>query len=111
MAMVASNAGDGRYCCHSYRPLKTGPALITQHRAHACMDGFYHVSSRGSPLTQPLPMDGCPGTIFQPLPGTPQPLDLEATFTCGQIFRWRRDGSWWHGTRGPAALAVRHTGE
>lgn len=41
-----------------------------------------------------------------PLTST-QPLDLEATFTCGQVFRWRREGEWWCGTLGGTALAVR----
>src|SRR5713226_1303003 len=38
-----------------------------------------------------------------------QPLDLEITFTCGQIFRWRQEGEWWCGTLGVTALALRHT--
>src|SRR5207244_3357251 len=36
-----------------------------------------------------------------------QPLDLESTFSCGQIFRWRREGEWWCGARGGTALALR----
>src|SRR5260370_42584885 len=40
-----------------------------------------------------------------------QPLDLEITFTCGQIFRWRREGEWWCGTLGETALAVRQSGD
>jgi N-glycosylase/DNA lyase len=36
-----------------------------------------------------------------------QPLDLEITFLCGQIFRWRREGEWWCGTLGETALALR----
>jgi N-glycosylase/DNA lyase len=46
-----------------------------------------------------------------------QPLDLAATFTCGQIFRWRHEpdtlktSGWWCGTLGETALAVRRTGD
>jgi N-glycosylase/DNA lyase len=36
-----------------------------------------------------------------------QPLDLEITFTCGQIFRWRQEEEWWCGTLGGTALALR----
>jgi N-glycosylase/DNA lyase len=39
-----------------------------------------------------------------------QPLDLAATFTCGQIFRWRQEhGGWWCGTLGGTALALRQS--
>src|SRR5207245_10215187 len=36
-----------------------------------------------------------------------QPFDLDITFTCGQIFRWRQEGEWWCGTLGGTALALR----
>src|SRR5260370_31225378 len=36
-----------------------------------------------------------------------QLLDLDITFTCGQIFRWRREGEWWCGTLGGTALGLR----
>ena len=35
------------------------------------------------------------------------PLDLEVTFTCGQAFRWRRDGNAWSGVIGAAEVRVR----
>lgn len=38
-----------------------------------------------------------------------QLLDLEITFTCGQIFRWRREGEWRCGTLGGTALALRQS--
>jgi N-glycosylase/DNA lyase len=38
-----------------------------------------------------------------------QPLDLNITFTCGQIFRWRQQGEWWYGTLGGTALGLRQT--
>ena len=34
------------------------------------------------------------------------PLDLPLTFTCGQAFRWRRDGAAWSGVVGPAELRI-----
>jgi N-glycosylase/DNA lyase len=43
---------------------------------------------------------------FLPLPAC-QLLDLEITFTCGQIFRWRQEGEWWCGTMGGTALGIR----
>src|SRR2546422_11021449 len=49
---------------------------------------------------------GLDGGLRLPLDPT-QPLDLEITFTCGQIFRWRREGEWWCGTLGGTALALR----
>jgi N-glycosylase/DNA lyase len=41
--------------------------------------------------------------------GFSQPLDLGITFTCGQIFRWWREGEWWCGTLGGTALGIRST--
>ena len=40
-----------------------------------------------------------------------QSIDLEITFSCGQIFRWRREAEWWCGTLGGTALALRCRGE
>ena len=34
------------------------------------------------------------------------PLDLPLTFTCGQAFRWRRDGDAWSGVVGGAELRI-----
>lgn len=37
-----------------------------------------------------------------------QPFDLEATLTCGQVFRWDRAlGGWWYGVVGDKVLKVR----
>jgi N-glycosylase/DNA lyase len=40
-----------------------------------------------------------------------QPFDLDATLTCGQVFRWEQtaDG-WWHGVVGNRVLKVRQDG-
>jgi N-glycosylase/DNA lyase len=36
-----------------------------------------------------------------------EPFDLEQTFRCGQVFRWRQHGDTWYGPHGAAALAFR----
>jgi N-glycosylase/DNA lyase len=40
---------------------------------------------------------------------TTETTDLQHTFRCGQVFRWRRVGEWWYGPFGQSALAVRET--
>lgn len=45
-----------------------------------------------------------PHTLILP-PG--EPLDLELTFRCGQVFRWRLHGDMWYGPFGRGALAIR----
>ncbi len=40
-----------------------------------------------------------------------EPLDLLATFRCGQVFRWARHGDTWYGPHGPGSLAVRAAGD
>src|SRR5947209_19913219 len=63
--------------------------------------------------TLPFPRDLPPDTplradrgVLLPLPAE-EPLDLEHTFRCGQIFRWRRHGDAWYGPYGPGSLRVR----
>ena len=36
------------------------------------------------------------------------PLDLETTFTCGQCFRWRRDGAAWSGVIAGGEIRATH---
>ena len=40
----------------------------------------------------------------------PGPIDLETTFTCGQAFRWRREGASWSGVVGGAEIRARAPG-
>lgn len=49
-------------------------------------------------------------SLLLPLPGS-EPLDLEATFRCGQVFRWRQEGDTWYGPYGAGSLAVRRMPE
>jgi N-glycosylase/DNA lyase len=44
--------------------------------------------------------------VFLPLPEG-EPLDLNHTFRCGQVFRWRPHGETWYGPYGSGSLAVR----
>src|SRR5687768_11659605 len=62
----------------------------------------------------PFPTALHPGTLLQPddavelpLPWA-EPLDLEATFRCGQVFRWRLHADTWYGPYRGGSLAVRH---
>jgi N-glycosylase/DNA lyase len=41
----------------------------------------------------------------------PAPCDLESSFSCGQIFRWRQEREWWCGSVGGTALGVRASGD
>ncbi len=45
------------------------------------------------------------GTVRHVLPVS-GPIDLDLTFSCGQAFRWRREGNAWRGIVGGADLAV-----
>jgi N-glycosylase/DNA lyase len=37
------------------------------------------------------------------------PLDLDVTLCCGQVFRWNKIGEWWYGVAGGKAVKLRQT--
>jgi N-glycosylase/DNA lyase len=39
-----------------------------------------------------------------------QPFNLDATLSCGQVFRWERSEGWWHGTVDDTPLRIRQEG-
>jgi N-glycosylase/DNA lyase len=39
------------------------------------------------------------------------PIDLDGTLGCGQVFRWRKQGTVWSGVLGRAEVSLRQTGE
>ena len=39
------------------------------------------------------------------------PFSLDYTLNCGQAFRWRKRGDWWHGVASGAPLKLRQEGE
>ena len=65
--------------------------------------------------TNPFPSKLDPAALLHPdrLEALPlpwaEPLDLETTFRCGQIFRWRLHRDTWYGPYRGGSLAVRHT--
>lgn len=56
-----------------------------------------------SPLRPDVP-------LLLPIPAE-EPLDLQHTFRCGQVFRWHAHGDTWYGPFGPASLSVRRVPE
>ncbi len=42
--------------------------------------------------------------------GRNQPFDLDATLSCGQVFRWKKAGEWWTGVSGGRLIEVRQSG-
>jgi N-glycosylase/DNA lyase len=39
-----------------------------------------------------------------------QPFDLDRTLSCGQVFRWERNGTCWYGVVGDRVLKLQHDG-
>lgn len=40
-----------------------------------------------------------------------RPLDLDSTLGCGQAFRWKKEGEWWHGVAGGRVFRLKSEGE
>jgi N-glycosylase/DNA lyase len=60
-----------------------------------------------------IPGQTCDNTILMPriILRPDQPFDLDATLSCGQVFRWERmDDGWWYGIVGPSVIRIQQKG-